>query len=1467
MQALFHRWALGTLCSALLLLSPIQDAHAQSLAEVAQATAELEAFTNAISLTGLEQVLGSQDDFMVFAPNNDAMEALDMKYYEPEWKAHLTEIILQHVVAGPAFMLEFWSVGLALDPLSGGPLSVTSVDPYVLNGLSEVVTPDLTADNGVIHIMNATILPPSAQDTIMDIISFIPEFFSTLADLFILAELEYVLQGPGPYTLFAPSNDAFSSLPPGQLDSLKEDPNALLQTLMYHILPGIYLLEDLQAGGSVKTLQGSNMTVDSSIAQFTDLLAANGVLHVIDRVLLPPVGAPDGTRPPLPAPTSAPTYFGEVADEFGMMINGTFVDGTLMLNGTLVDATFVNGTYGTFENGTFVPFAFVNGTYGTFENGTFVPFEFEPLEDPCYWSPFSGANATNATNATDDETDGEWICPEPTVDTTNVTNVTEVPDSLSIAEYVNATNFTGGSIVDILEATNFTILLYALEQTIWLEELQGEEPRHTIFAPPNDGWDALPAKFLDDPVLWNSHLSNVVSFHMLEGDYLSDNLTLGVSLSTLNFNNITVTSEDPFQINEVTVTEIDNIADNGVIQVIERVLLPPSATDTALDLFKGFPEFSIFLELLDVANLTDTLTEEGPFTVAAPMNTAFEALPDGLTLDGLRNDPALAREILLYHIAPDLIEFLTVPNDVTNVTTLLGPKVTYSRGLTPEDSNSIGDGTVMFADLLVSRFSGSKSVFPCSVLTLTYFFWYCGIIPKVQNGLVQVIDRILIPPDETESPTFGPTVQPSENFTAVPSENATAAPSAAGTDMLTFGPTIAATSTNAPSAAPNQTTTFVPTAIVTESVTSVPTVAGSTTNVPTGGQTTFAPTPVSTESATFGPTVGGSTNAPTAIGTESASTNMPTSGQTTFAPTPISTQSATFGPTVGGSTTAPTAIGTESASTNVPTGGQTTFAPTPISTESATFGPTVGGSTNAPTAIGTESASTVPTVAGSTNVPSGGQTTFAPTASGSTSIPTAGGSTNVPTGGQTTFAPTPISTESATFGPTVAGSTDSPTGGQTTFVPTASGSTSVPTAGGSTNVPTGGQTTFAPTPISTESATFGPTVAGSTNTPTGGQTTFAPTAVGSTSIPTAGGSTNAPTGGQTTFAPTAAGSTSIPTAGGSTNAPTGGQTTFVPTAGGSTNAPTARQTTTSAPSTAVTEVTTSAPTEGGSTTTSAPSALATATTAPSALATTAPSAAVTEVGTSAPTEAGTGTSAPREITSAPTSAVTGIVTSAPTESGSTLAVTTAPTESGSTLEVTTAPTESGSTTAITTAPTEAGSTTAVTSAPTELGSTTAVTSAPTESGSTTAVTSAPTESGAVTSSPTESGSTTSVTSAPTAPGSTNAPREITSAPSAVVTSIVTSAPTEADQTDPPTFPPSIAPTLVSGPPVANATDAPDSTGVAGPPVAAPIAGPVVTVAPADEDCKPVPGTSVCCPPGAVDGIYFFCRFLLGNSIV
>merc|ERR1711865_215240 len=170
-----------------------------------------------------------------------------------------------------------------------------------------VTAADNLASNGVVHIIDGVLLPPTEPIkptiNIVELAESVPAL-STLVAAVVAGDLADTLSSAGPFTVFAPTNDAFAALPAGVVDSLMKPANKaqLVDILTYHVLPEQVLSTDLAPFQAVKTVEGKNLHVSvwggvvkvgpslTSLSKVTaaDNLASNGVAHIIDGVLLPP---------------------------------------------------------------------------------------------------------------------------------------------------------------------------------------------------------------------------------------------------------------------------------------------------------------------------------------------------------------------------------------------------------------------------------------------------------------------------------------------------------------------------------------------------------------------------------------------------------------------------------------------------------------------------------------------------------------------------------------------------------------------------------------------------------------------------------------------------------------------------------------------------------------------------------------------------------------------------------------------------------------------------------------------------------------------------------------------------------------------------------------------------------------------------------------------------------------------------
>ena len=297
----------------------------------------------------------------VFAPNDQAFDdiaaALNTDIAGVLALPNLADILTYHVLG-----TEVLAAGVT-NGLIAQPLSTTNTLKMTVTGSGEVyanqaqvITTDLTVDNGVVHVLDAVVLP---SETVVDVA--IDNNFTTLTTAVVTAELLPALTDPlAEYTVFAPDNAAFDNLAAAlntDLSGILALPN-LADVLLYHVVSGTVLSTDL-TNGPVPTLEGNNVLVDLSsgvmindaMVSLPDVTADNGVVHVIDKVLLPGTASIDEINNEIiavyPNPSSDEIHFNASANsEYEIInVNGATVKKGAFIDGKVTISELDNGQY------------------------------------------------------------------------------------------------------------------------------------------------------------------------------------------------------------------------------------------------------------------------------------------------------------------------------------------------------------------------------------------------------------------------------------------------------------------------------------------------------------------------------------------------------------------------------------------------------------------------------------------------------------------------------------------------------------------------------------------------------------------------------------------------------------------------------------------------------------------------------------------------------------------------------------------------------------------------------------------------------------------------------------------------------------------------------------------------------------------------------------------------------------------
>ena len=283
------------------------DSPHRNIVETAQADPQFSILVEALTAAKLTGTLSAAGPFTVFAPTNTAFAALltELGITKAALLADtalLTSVLTYHVLAGKVEAAAVATqLGAAITTLQGGVFKIERGTGLAItdgrNRQSTLTATDIQTTNGVIHVVDKVLLP--ANKTIVETAQSISDF-SILVEAVVAAGLVPTLSSAGPFTVFAPTNAAFAAA----LTELGISKAQLLASsqlgdiLKYHVLSGRVLKAGVPVATPITTVQGGTFTVDARLAitdklgrtagiTATDVFTSNGVIHVLDKVILP----------------------------------------------------------------------------------------------------------------------------------------------------------------------------------------------------------------------------------------------------------------------------------------------------------------------------------------------------------------------------------------------------------------------------------------------------------------------------------------------------------------------------------------------------------------------------------------------------------------------------------------------------------------------------------------------------------------------------------------------------------------------------------------------------------------------------------------------------------------------------------------------------------------------------------------------------------------------------------------------------------------------------------------------------------------------------------------------------------------------------------------------------------------------------------------------------------------------------
>ena len=262
-------------------------------------------------------------------------------------------------------------------------------------------------------------------------------------------------------------------------------------------------------------------------------------------------------------------------------------------------------------------------------------------------------------------------------------------------------------------------LVAALSHAELVSALQADGP-FTVFAPTDDAFAAAGIDLSTfDTEEENATLADILLYHVVSGEVTASAVTDGMNAEALNGDDLSFTVTDGVvMVNDATVTSADVMASNGVIHVIDKVLMPPADLGDIPTVAQGTGIHTSLVAAVTQADLVATLQGDGPFTVFAPTDDAFAAA--GIDLEALDTDEGKAAltDILLYHVVAGEVPSSAVTDGLV-AAAVNGDDLSFTVG----DSVMVNDATVVLADVPAS------------------------------NGVIHVIDKVLMPPADEPAVT------------------------------------------------------------------------------------------------------------------------------------------------------------------------------------------------------------------------------------------------------------------------------------------------------------------------------------------------------------------------------------------------------------------------------------------------------------------------------------------------------------------------------------------------------------------------------------------------------------------------------------------------------------------------------------------------------------------------------------------
>eukprot|EP01060_Flectonema_neradi_P016591 TRINITY_DN2320_c4_g1_i1.p1 TRINITY_DN2320_c4_g1~~TRINITY_DN2320_c4_g1_i1.p1 ORF type:complete len:4269 (+),score=762.65 TRINITY_DN2320_c4_g1_i1:44-12850(+) len=725
--------------------------------ELVQSYANLSTTASYLSSTGYATTLKGPGPWTLFAPTNDAWDKLEsgIKGYIQREAFVLQSVISLHIIQNGAFNSNQLPGLGSVTSLQGGRLLVTLQGlSLVVNSRATVTLPDRLASNGIVHLIESVLITPQPNDlpttTIVGTVGNNPLFLSTAYQAILNSFSSTLNSAPGPITFLAPSNEAFNSLTQNQLTTLLQDTQTLSRVLAYHCIPRYLSVNDLLTtpleteyptldGVNIlqKTISGNFIYMNSVASvnrSFSDLVATNGIVHTVDRLLLPP-----GVL--LPGDT--------VVDRIGGLDSLKILSSLLAISG--VDQNLR-------RMGPFTVFAPSDTALSSPEIGTgIVPyFQRKPAQlqqfllhhtteqggfdivESIARSPLQTQQLQELLSVSRLGTSivvggvGQVVLPDLAASNGMVHVIDSILPPASPSFWMPQ-----NTIIEILSSYNNVSTYLNSFNTVGggIDSIIDNIGPITVFVPHNSAFDnldlATKSSILSSPSLLTKVLRYSVLANQAYMDAADFSLSAPGSVATTDTPNTIAYTNNPVSsgggtgliFNQESRILETVYATNGIVHLMSHVLIPnglvvapPPTGDTLLAVLQNRPECSIFTSMLpaEVRNILASTSSVG-MTLFAPSNEAMGRVGSG-TLHVLERDVALKTLLTKHHI-------VTV--------------------------GSIAAGSLISQSPLQTAVTGKMLVFELNVVQVIINQISKITVPDVpaSNGVLHIIDELLIYPE------------------------------------------------------------------------------------------------------------------------------------------------------------------------------------------------------------------------------------------------------------------------------------------------------------------------------------------------------------------------------------------------------------------------------------------------------------------------------------------------------------------------------------------------------------------------------------------------------------------------------------------------------------------------------------------------------------------------------------------------